>query len=154
VFFTALENAHSVAFACHAAGYSVPSVYRWRSGDVDFAARWNQSLTMAADLLENEADRRGRDGYDEPVFCKGKVIGQKRRYSDRLLLARLKALRPHLYREGVVRTVGPSVPTMIVRDFAAQADDLLRFIAEGKITLDDLPPALRARVEQRRAEIA
>jgi hypothetical protein len=151
LFFTALENAHSVAFACRAAGYSVPSVYRWRAEEAEFAERWDQSITIAADLLEDEADRRGRDGYDEPVFCKGQEVGQKRRYSDRLLLARLKALRPHLYREGAAPAVASPTPTVIVRDFSMEAD-LLRFLAEGKITLEDLTPALRARAEKWRAE--
>lgn len=152
LFFTALENAHPVAFACRAAGYSVPSVYRWRAEDADFAGRWSQTITIAADLLEEEADRRGRDGYDEPVFYDGKTVGQKRRYSDRLLLARLKALRPHLYRDRAMPAVtSPPIQTVVVRDFGVEPE-LLRFLKEGKINLDDLTPALRARVERRMAD--
>jgi hypothetical protein len=98
-FFTALENGHSVNTACAAAGYARRCVYRWRSSDRMFAARWRDANAVACDLLADEADRRGRDGFDVPVFYKGEQCGAKRRYSDSLLLARLKALRPEQYRE-------------------------------------------------------
>src|SRR5262245_35302996 len=87
-FFTALQNGHSVRAACEAAGYVRSCVYLWRRDDKDFAARWAEALLIAGDLLEEEADRRGRDGYDEPVFFQGECRGAKRKFSDPLLLAR------------------------------------------------------------------
>lgn len=98
-FFLALENGHPVNAACAMAGYARRCVYRWRSSDHMFAARWRDANAVACDLLADEADRRGRDGFDEPVFYKGEQCGTKRRYSDGLLLARLRALRPEQYRE-------------------------------------------------------
>ena len=61
-FFRALENAAAIALACRRAGYSRAAVYRWRAEDKAFAARWQLATAMAADALEAEADRRGRDG--------------------------------------------------------------------------------------------
>ncbi|MFM9865632.1 MAG: terminase, partial [Micropepsaceae bacterium] len=93
-FFLALENGHPVNAACAMAGYARRCVYRWRNLDRQFAARWKDARVIACDLLAEEADRRGRDGFDEPVFYRGEQCGVKHRYSDNLLLARLKALQP------------------------------------------------------------
>ncbi|NOT40991.1 MAG: terminase [Alphaproteobacteria bacterium] len=114
IFFTALENGYSINRACDAAGYARTSVYRWREEDDAFAMAWLRALNVAADLLEDEADRRGRDGTDEPVFYQGERCGAKRKYSDALLLARLKALKPAQYRDG---TFSQQTVNIVVRDF-------------------------------------
>jgi hypothetical protein len=51
--------------------------------------------------MEQEADRRAIEGVDEPVFHKGTVVGHIRKYSDTLLIFRLKALAPAKYRETI-----------------------------------------------------
>ncbi len=114
IFFTALENGYAINDACDAAGYARRSVYRWREADEAFAHDWARALMVAADLVEEEADRRGRHGYDEPVFYQGVQCGAKRRFSDALLLARLKALKPAQYRDGVFAQQNV---TVVVRDF-------------------------------------
>lgn len=63
-----------------------------------FAERWRLATEMGTGLLEEEADRRGRDGVSVDEVLPRNMRGP-RRYSDGLLLARLKALRPELYRE-------------------------------------------------------
>lgn len=142
VFLTALENGHSVRAACGMARYARRSVYRWRNEDPEFAARWATAVQMAGDLLEEEADRRGRDGYDVPVFHRGKVCGAKRRYADTLLLARLKAIRPEQYREGraVAAASSPQPVTVNLRDFALE--DLVRRLLRGA-TIDRTTIPLR-----------
>lgn len=142
-FFTALENGHPVNAACAMAGYARRCVYRWRSADPMFAARWKDANAVACDLLADEADRRGRDGFDEPVFYKGEQCGTKRRYSDGLLLARLKALRPEQYRE---------TPTLISfgqpvaahpRDF--ELERVVRDLANGrKVDFNKVSPHISA----------
>ena len=146
-FFAALENGHPVRAACEAAGYARRCVYRWRKDDPAFAAQWSEALGVAADLLEEEADRRGRDGYDEPVFFQGEERGTKRKYSDALLLARLKALKPDQYRERItLPTVAQQSVTVVVRDFALEA--VQKLIEEKKVAAIDLPARLRALVEK------
>jgi hypothetical protein len=97
-FFRALEKAASVAAACRRAGYSRAAVYRWRAADAAFAERWRIAAAMAEDVLAAEADRRERDGVPVDEVLVRNSRGP-RRYSDPLLLARLKALRPDLYRD-------------------------------------------------------
>lgn len=118
-FFAALENGHSVRAACEAADYARRCVYRWRAESEDFAKSWAEALVIAADLMEEEADRRGRDGYDEPYFFQGEIKGAKRKYSDALLLARLKALKPSIYRERHALHGAQQNVTVIIRDFDA-----------------------------------
>lgn len=149
-FFTALENGHPVRAACTAAGYARRCVYRWRRNDADFAARWSHALTIAGDLLEEEADRRGRDGVDVPVFHNGEGCGTKRKYSDRLLLARLKAIRPEQYRERFTIPGPQQQPlTVVLRDFSLE--DVARRYAQGEhVDLATVPPRIRAILQRRR----
>ena len=100
LFFDALQKGIAVHAACLASGYQHSAVYRWRKQHQAFADLWNDAQIVAADLLEEEADRRARDGYDETTTRSDGVQTVKNKRSDMLLLARLKALRPERYREG------------------------------------------------------
>jgi hypothetical protein len=147
-FFDMLENGHPVADACLSAGYTRQVVYRWRQKDADFGQRWRAALTVAADLLEEEADRRGRDGYVEEVFSMGELISSRRKYSDGLLLARLKAVKPEAYRERKAASAnGQTQITIVIGDGEAE-ELLLKLVAQNKLQAGDLPPALQARLQK------
>lgn len=143
-FFVALENGHSVNAACKAAGYARSRVYVWRREDAAFATAWDAASVIASDLLEEEADRRGRDGYEEPVFYRGEESGSRRKYSDGLLLARLKALKPDTYREGGGAPGGGKL-TVRIRDFDAE-NALKLLIEEKRLSPSELPEDLRERL--------
>jgi hypothetical protein len=147
-FLAALESGHSVGAACEKAGYARRCVYRWRKDDPAFAAQWAEAQQIAADLLEEEADRRGRDGYDEAVFFRGEKCGEKRKYSDALLLARLKAIRPEQYREKITMpSVAQQNVTVVLRDFSLEA--LVQKAVRGeRIDPAEVPQRLRALVEK------
>jgi hypothetical protein len=113
---------------------------------VKASAEGDAASDIASDLLEEEADRRGRDGYDEPVFYRGEESGARRKYSDGLLLARLKALKPEHYREGVRSEVEQKI-TVRIRDFDPE-DALKRLIGEKRLALDELPEDLRTRLAE------
>lgn len=155
VFLTALENGHSVRAACEFAGYARRSVYRWCCTDADFAARWATAVQIAGDLLEDEADRRGRDGYDVPVFYRGEQCGTKRVYANGLLLARLKAIRPEQYRERAAVSAAP-VPqpvTVNLRDFALE-DLVRRFLRGEPVDRTQIPARIQKLIEQPDEEAA
>ena len=97
-FFNSLGLGLPVKGAARNAGYQRSRVYQWRIDDEDFAREWAMAQTMAADLLEEEADRRGCQGIEVPIYRNGEVVGTKLKYSDGLLIARLRALRPEVYR--------------------------------------------------------
>ena len=48
--------------------------------------------------LEAEADRRGMEGIEKPIYYKGERVDAVREYSDNLLMFRTKKLRPE-YRD-------------------------------------------------------
>ncbi len=125
-FFEALAEGYPVRIACKNAEYKRQVVYRWRGEDPKFKELWFDSLTIADDLLEEEANRRGRVGYDEAVYYRGVLIGYRRKYSDRLLLARLKAVRPELYgtandRRAFLKPSNPPKVEFVVRNHLLEA---------------------------------
>lgn len=87
----------------------------------DFHEAWDAALEIGNDYLEQEAQRRAVEGYEEPVVHKGiqafvrdPTTGELeldahgrpipltiRRYSDRLLEVLLKARRPEKFRENM-----------------------------------------------------
>ena len=98
-FFATLAKLGTVGAACQAARYSRATVYRWRKEDEEFRRRWDEADEQYVELMEHEADRRAVKGTSRPVFYKGEKVGQVREYSDTLLMFRLKAKRPGVYRE-------------------------------------------------------
>jgi len=84
-------------------GVGVSTLYAHRAQDPEFAAAWEEAADEGeqaqAAALAAEADRRALHGVEEPVFHRGEVCGFVRKYSDNLLMFRLKALQPEKYRE-------------------------------------------------------
>jgi len=98
MFLELLSEGMSVSAACERADIPRRSIYNRRRADQAFREQWDEALDMAADTLEAEADRRGRDGWSEDVYYRGQVVGTRRRYSDRMLVFRLRALKPDIYK--------------------------------------------------------
>lgn len=82
-----------------------------RQRSPEFAAAWDEALEMARADVEHEIFRRSTEGYDEPVFggkYREQVVGTVRRYSDRLLELRARAMLP-AYRDAAALTVNKRV---------------------------------------------
>ncbi|RNE91427.1 hypothetical protein EBL85_13610 [Marichromatium sp. AB32] len=75
----------------------VSSFYWTRNRDPEFAAEWDTALAEASADVELEIHRRAVEGYEEPVYQKGELVGTITRYSDRLLELRAKGLMPDRY---------------------------------------------------------
>lgn len=98
-FITALTKHGNVTWACEQCGLSRVAVYAWRHDDEDFKDAWEAALEVGCDGLEDEALRRGAEGWDEPVFFQGQECGVIRRYSDALLIRMLQARRPEKFKD-------------------------------------------------------
>jgi hypothetical protein len=98
-FLKELANRANVSDAARAAGVGRRTAYDWRAADEAFAAAWDEAVEHAVDELEREAWRRAAEGFDEPVYQKGELVGTVRRYSDHLMSVLLKAHRPEKFRE-------------------------------------------------------
>lgn len=114
-FLAALAKFGFVAKAARFAGVTREAVRLTRKKDESFAAAWDAALADYTEDLEAEADRRAYKGTLRPVFHKGQKCGVIREYSDTLLIFRLKALRPEVYKDRSESTVNGNVTVEIVR---------------------------------------
>jgi AcrR family transcriptional regulator len=97
-----LENvseAHTVKASAKAAGISTTSVYERRKWDDVFDGRWHEATELGVQVLEEEVRRRAVEGFVEPVYYRGEKVGEVRKWSDNLLMFRLKGLKPEVYRD-------------------------------------------------------
>ena len=90
-----------VADTSRRTGIAASTHYQWRWDDPAYEKAYQKARIIAGSLLEDELVRRGRIGFDEPVYQGGKLVGNIRRYSDVLLIVALKALDAK-YRDRVV----------------------------------------------------
>lgn len=68
-----------------------------RRRDPEFAAAWDMAMEDARAEVEHEIYRRAQEGIEEPIYggkYRESVVGTVRRYSDRLLELRARALLP------------------------------------------------------------
>jgi len=82
------------AASLHSHNGCIATFYRERERDPEFARQWEEALLQARYAVEAELHRRAVEGVEEPVFYLGKEIGTITRYSDQLLLARIRKLDP------------------------------------------------------------
>lgn len=80
--------------ACKAVGVSLIFVNQWRRDDKKVDAALAEAAQVGSQGLVSAAIERAVRGYDDAVYYKGVVVGQKRNYSDGLLSLLLKAKRP------------------------------------------------------------
>jgi hypothetical protein len=117
-FFSALSVGKPPGASALAIGYTLSAVTELRKSDADFAKRWKEADDLAVERMEAEADRRAVEGNDKPIYYQGEKCGEVREYSDTLLIFRLKARRPEVYRERFEHAADPDRPlTVIIKDF-------------------------------------
>jgi len=86
--------------ACEEAGIAVHKHYSWLNHDLIYAEDLEIAKMMAADLLDDEIWRRGYSGVERQVgWHQGVSGGTETVYSDKLALARIKAMKPEEYSE-------------------------------------------------------
>lgn len=98
-FLEAFVEKHTVYHAAQASKVGRRTHYDWLTNDPAYAVAFDDAKEAVIDILTNEADRRGAEGVLEPVYYQGEKVDSVRKYSDVLLIFRLKALAPDLYRE-------------------------------------------------------
>lgn len=85
--------------ACDEVGVDRTTVLRWKNDDEAFAREWGKAYDAAIDGLEREAMRRAFEGWEEPVYQGGAMVGTIRKFSDTLLIFLMKGARPGKYRD-------------------------------------------------------
>ncbi|MBO9516720.1 MAG: hypothetical protein J7493_01490 [Porphyrobacter sp.] len=91
-FLDRLATCGNVRSACAAAGVSPHTAYKARRRDGAFARLWDAALLLARPHAEAVLAARALDGVEVPILYRGEVIGYRRHYDGRLLLAHLGRL--------------------------------------------------------------
>lgn len=76
--------------------------YHWLKTDEAYAEAFSRAKDLVADAFEEEASRRAL-GWDEERIAEDGTSYTIRKYSDTLLIVRLKALKPADYRENLAQ---------------------------------------------------
>ena len=95
----------------HAATGALSTFQDERQRDPAFASAWDEAVESARADVEHEIYRRSTEGWTEDVYggrYKETVVGTVRRYSDRLLELRARALLP-AYRDAAALAVNKRV---------------------------------------------
>lgn len=100
----------TISAAAKKAKISRQTHYDWLKNDKrgEYKRAFEQADKMAADLLEEEAWRRGVTGDLRVIYYKGENIGEQRVYSDQLLALLLKGKKPQ-YRENAEITTNVNI---------------------------------------------
>ena len=98
-FLDALAESGCIEEACRSAGVSRGAVYalRKRLDGVPFRRAWDAALAIGIERLGHAALSRAVNGTALPVFYKGKQIGERRFYDERLTLFLLRTRDPVNY---------------------------------------------------------
>jgi len=108
------------------AGYSVAAVYVRRHKDPDFNKRWSEAdevgIQVQLAALETECDRRAIDGVLHNVVTLDKKDIKIMKYSDSLLMFRMKKLDP-TYRDKVDLNHTGTVNNVMVVPSCSSVDD-------------------------------
>lgn len=95
-FLTALAETGCISMACEQAGITTRSAYRLRQhpSGAPFAAAWDQALRFATARLMTLAYERSIRGSVREQWRDGKLVGEVRQPSDRILALLLTNLAP------------------------------------------------------------
>jgi len=118
-FIEALAECGCVLDACRRVGMSAESAYalRRRPGSRGFRAAWENALALAIRRISDGAFSRALHGVAVPHYYKGELVGEHRRYDERLTMFLLRYRDPLRY---------------------AKSLDRLRFQGEAEWVADDL----------------
>ncbi len=101
-----LAASGNVRRACAVAGISRHTAYKARRRDAVLAQAWDAALGLAARHAGEVLAERALDGIEEPVFWHGEMVGTRRRYDTRLLLAHVARLDMLVSRRSVALAAG------------------------------------------------
>lgn len=82
----------NIRAACSEVGLSAEAAYRLRRRDPLFARAWAAALVLGREASAEVLECRAIDGVEEAVWYRGEIVGHRRRYDTRLLLAHMARL--------------------------------------------------------------
>lgn len=108
--------------SCDGTGYSHDSVETARIKDKDFDQKCEAAMAVFRESLEEAAIDRAKEGWDEPVYQQGMMVGTKRKFSDRMLELLLKRHIPE-FRDRATLDHNVNGGVLVVGDPQKTADE-------------------------------
>jgi hypothetical protein len=130
-FLDCLAQDGNVRAACARVGVSRECVYRLKRRDAVFARGWAAALVLARDATAEVLADRALNGVSEAIYYRGELVGERRRFDARLLLA-------HMARLDRVAEDGLGSGALAAAD-AARFDELLGTIAGAEPDPEMMP---------------
>jgi hypothetical protein len=87
-----LAHDGAVRAACGRVGMSREAAYQLRRRDAAFARAWDAALVLARAVSAEVLECRAIHGVEEDVWYRGELVGTRRKYDSRLLLAHMARL--------------------------------------------------------------
>ena len=113
--------ADTVAVAAERSRLKWSTLYAWRSQEPQFREAWDTAARRGADALaarfEHALVERAVEGWDEPVFHAGEVVGARKRYSDPLLMFGIRDLRAQRRGEAAPFVARTPKVTVVIQQF-------------------------------------
>lgn len=135
------KNCGDMLAACRSVGVSLIFVEQWRKDDRTINEKLSEAERVGTQGLFSAAIQRGVHGVDEDVYYKGIVVGQKKNYSDSLLMGLLKAKIPEFSKD----SEGSSVQVNVnVANIMPRATNYQEWLTMKQQTL--APPAVQEEV--------
>jgi len=116
-FLDRLAACGNVRTACAGVGLSREAAYRLRRRDALFARGWDAALVLARPRSAEVLADKATEGIEEEVWYRGEMVGTRRRFDARLLLAHIARL------DGMAQELPPEAT-----EDAARFDELLACI--------------------------
>lgn len=100
VFLSAYRKTGKKQDSAELAGVSCRAIQKWRDEYPDYEERFQEAHQAWVEVLTTEAFRRGVEGWDEPVYQKGGLVGTVKKFDSYLLMQLLKKADPSFKESG------------------------------------------------------
>ena len=96
--------------------------YNWLRDDPAYKDAFADATRMAGDFLEDEAIRRAKEGWQEPVFYRGEHVDNVTKYSDTLMIVMLKGAKPDKYKDRTQVSGDATAPLEVLHKYGPSPD--------------------------------
>lgn len=93
-FLAAYQQCGHVSNSALAVGITRQNHYDWLKEIDGYAEAFEAAKQIAGDMLIDEARRRAHDGWEEPIFHQGEMVGKITKYDSGLLMFLIKKHDP------------------------------------------------------------
>jgi len=140
-FVEAIEKTGRIFEACKCVGISQGTYYKHRINDMTFAANVEEAMNVFRDSIVKAVHSRAIEGWEEPVFYNGEIVGYTRKYSDKLLVALAQRFIPEFAPRSHIHQTTTVSGTIGLKNLTREDRDELRTILERRsVTIDLTAP--------------